>query len=58
MRIFMSFIFLISEPVINQYTFILIAGWLFLVLGFLCTSSLYPAMKAIEKTVVKAFSAT
>jgi ABC-type antimicrobial peptide transport system permease subunit len=56
--LFITFSFLIPEPVFSQSTLISIAGWLLLILGILCASSLYPAMKAVKKTVVDAISAT
>ncbi len=56
--LFITFFFLIPEPLISQSTLISVAGWLLLILGILCASSLYPAMKAVKKTVVDAISAT
>ncbi len=56
--LFITFAFLIPEPVIAQSTLISVAEWLLLILGILCASSLYPAMKAVKKTVVEAISAT
>jgi len=52
--LFVTFVFLIPEPVVSQYTLVSVAGWLFLALGLLCLSSLYPAMKAVKKSVVGA----
>jgi ABC-type antimicrobial peptide transport system permease subunit len=55
---FITFAFLIPDPVVTQYTLISVAGWLFMILTILCTSSLYPALKAVKKTVVNAISTT
>jgi ABC-type antimicrobial peptide transport system permease subunit len=52
--LFVTFVFLIPEPVVSQYTLVSVAGWLLLTLGLLCSSSLYPAMKAVKKSVVGA----
>jgi len=52
--LFVTFVFLIPEPVVSQYTFVSVAGWLLLTLSLLCLSSLYPAMKAVKKSVVNA----
>jgi len=52
--LFVTFAFLIPEPVISQNTILSVAGWLFLALSLLCLSSLYPAMKAVKKSVVSA----
>ena len=49
-----TFVFLIPEPVISQQTLVSVAGLLFLVLCLLCLSSLYPAVKAVKKSVVGA----
>lgn len=49
-----TFVFLIPEPVISQNTLVSVAGWLLFALSLLCLSSLYPAMKAIKKSVVGA----
>ena len=49
-----TFVFLIPEPVISQQTLVSVAGLLFLALGLLCLSSLYPAVKAVKKSVVGA----
>ncbi|UCC57862.1 MAG: ABC transporter permease [Candidatus Bathyarchaeum sp.] len=56
--LFITFSFLIPEPVFSQATLISIAGWLLLILGILCASSLYPAVKAVKKTVVHVISGT
>jgi ABC-type antimicrobial peptide transport system permease subunit len=55
--LFFTFTFLIPEPVVSQSTLISAAGMLLLILGVLCVSSLYPALKAVKKTVVDAISA-
>jgi len=52
--LFVTFVFLIPEPVVSQYTLVSVAGWLLLALSLLCLSSLYPAMKAVKKSVVSA----
>ena len=55
--LFISFRFLIPDPVISQSTLISVSAWLLVILGLLCASSLYPALKAVKKTVVDAISA-
>jgi ABC-type antimicrobial peptide transport system permease subunit len=55
--LFITFAFLIPDPVISQSSFISVSAWLLVILGLLCASSLYPALKAIKKTVVDAISA-
>jgi putative ABC transport system permease protein len=52
--LFVTFAFLIPEPVISQSTLLSVAGGLLLALSLLCLSSLYPAMKAVKKSVVNA----
>ena len=52
--LFVTFVFLIPEPVVSQYTLVSVAGWLLLALSLFCLSSLYPAMKAVKKSVVNA----
>jgi ABC-type antimicrobial peptide transport system permease subunit len=54
--LFVTFVFLISEPIISQSALISIGGLLLLILGILCTSSLYPAMKAAKQTVLDTIS--
>ncbi len=54
--LFITFAFLIPEPIISQSTLISVTGWLLLILSILCASSLYPAMTAVKKTVVDAIS--
>lgn len=56
--LFITFALLIPEPIISQSALISIGGWLTLIIGILCASSLYPAMKAVKKTIVDAISAT
>jgi len=51
-----TFRFLIPDPVISQSTLISVSAWLLVILGLLCASSLYPARKAVKKTVVDAIS--
>ena len=55
--LFITFWFLIPEPVISQSALISVTAGLTFVLGLLCASSLYPAMKAVKKTVVDAIAA-
>lgn len=55
--LFITFMFLIPDPVISQYTLISVSLLLIVILGLLCASSLYPALKAVKKTVVEAISA-
>jgi len=52
--LFATFALLIPEPVASQNTFVYVAGWLLLALSLLCLSSLYPAVKAVKKSVVGA----
>jgi len=49
-----TFVFLIPEAVVSQQTLVTVAGYLILTLSLLCLSSLYPAMKAVKKSVVSA----
>ena len=53
-----TFVFLIPEPIISQTSLISIGALLLLILGILCASSLYPALKAVKQKVVDAISAT
>jgi ABC-type antimicrobial peptide transport system permease subunit len=55
--LFITFGFLIPDPVISRSTLISVSAWLLIILGLLCASSLYPALKAVKKTVVDAISA-
>jgi len=54
--LFFTFEFLIPEPIISHFTLISVAGWLVLVLVFLCSSSLYPAVKVVKKSIVRVLS--
>ncbi len=54
--LFFTFVFLIPEPIISYSTLISVVGWLLLVLGFLCLSSLYPAMRVVKKSVAGVLS--
>ena len=55
--LFITFRFMIPDPVISRSTFISVSAWLLAILGLLCVSSLYPALKAVKKTVIDAISA-
>jgi ABC-type antimicrobial peptide transport system permease subunit len=55
--LFITFRFLIPDPAISQSTLISLSAGLLAILGILCLSSLYPALKAVKKTVVDAISA-
>ena len=52
--LFATFALLIPEPVASQNTFVFVAGWLLLALSLIFLSSLYPAIKAVKKSVVGA----
>jgi putative ABC transport system permease protein len=52
--LFVTFVFLIPEPFVSQYTLVSVAGWLVFALSLLCLSSLYPAINAVKKSVVGA----
>jgi ABC-type antimicrobial peptide transport system permease subunit len=54
--LFVSFVFLIPEPVITNDALFSIVGWLLLALGFICLSSLYPAIKTIKEPIPKTMS--
>jgi ABC-type antimicrobial peptide transport system permease subunit len=54
--LFITFRFMIPDPAISQSTLISVSAWLLAILGILCVSSLYPALKAVKKTVVDAIS--
>jgi ABC-type antimicrobial peptide transport system permease subunit len=56
--LFITFRFLIPEPVLSQVTLVSVSAGLFAVLVLLCVSSLYPALKAVKKTVVDTLSTT
>jgi ABC-type antimicrobial peptide transport system permease subunit len=55
--LFITFRFLIPDPVISQTSLISVSAWLLAIIWLLCVSSLYPALKAVKKTVVDAISA-
>ncbi len=50
-----TFGFLIPDPVISQSTLISVSTWLLVILGLLCASSMYPALKAVKKRLLKLF---
>jgi ABC-type antimicrobial peptide transport system permease subunit len=54
--LFITFRFLIPDPVISHFTIISVSSWITLILALLCASSMYPALKAVKKTVVEAIS--
>lgn len=54
--LFIIFEFLIPDPAISQSTAVSVSTLLLATLGLLCVSSLYPALKAVKKTVVDAIS--
>jgi len=54
--LFIAFELLIPEPVISQSTIISVSVLLAATIGLLCVSSLYPAVKAVKKTVIDAIS--
>ena len=53
---FITFEFLIYDPVMPQYALINVSALLLTILGLLCLSSLYPALKAAKKTIAQAIS--
>jgi ABC-type antimicrobial peptide transport system permease subunit len=53
---FVTFTFLIPEPVVSWYTLVSVTGWLLLALILLCLSSLYPALKVIKKPITNIIS--
>jgi ABC-type antimicrobial peptide transport system permease subunit len=53
---FVSFAFLIPEPVITNDVLFSIVSWLLLALGLICLSSLYPAIKTIKEPLPQAMS--
>jgi len=53
---FVSFVFLIPEPVITNDALFSIFGWLLVALGLICLSSLYPAIKTIKEPIPKTMS--
>ncbi|PVX26126.1 MAG: hypothetical protein CW691_02380 [Candidatus Bathyarchaeum sp.] len=54
--IFITFGFLIPDPVISQSTLISVSAGLIVILCFLCISSMYPTLKSVKKTVIDALS--
>jgi len=54
--LFFTFVLLIPEPVISQSTLTSVAGLLLLVLILLCLFSLYPAVRAVKKSVASVLS--
>ncbi len=50
-----TFGFLIPDPVISQSTLISVSTWLLVILELLCASSMYPALKAVKKRLLKLF---
>ncbi len=54
--LFFTFVFLISDPVISQFTLLSVIGLLILALGLLCLFSLYPAVRVAKKSVVSVLS--
>ena len=53
-----SFEFLLHDPILSQSALISVSAGLITVLGLLCVSSIYPALKAAKKTVIETISAT
>jgi ABC-type antimicrobial peptide transport system permease subunit len=54
--LFVSFAFIIPEPSISANALLIIFAWLFLTLGFLCLTSLYPALKIARKPIARLIS--
>jgi len=54
--LFITFTFLIPDPVISQVSLLTASGWLVLTLVFLSLSSLYPATKVVKKSVARIIS--
>jgi ABC-type antimicrobial peptide transport system permease subunit len=54
--LFFTFVFLIPDPVISQFTLLSVIGLLILALGLLCLFSLYPAVRVAKKSVVSVLS--
>jgi ABC-type antimicrobial peptide transport system permease subunit len=50
--LFITFEFLISDPVISQSTLSSVSALLLVIFGLLCASSLYPTIKAIKKSII------
>ena len=51
-----TFVFLIPDPVISQFTLFSVIGLLISALGFLCLFSLYPAVRVAKKSVASVLS--
>ncbi len=54
--LFFTFVFLIPDPVISQFTLFSVIGLLLLALGLLCLFSLYPAVRVAKKSVAHVLS--
>jgi ABC-type antimicrobial peptide transport system permease subunit len=54
--LFFTFVFLIPDPVISQFTLLSVIGVLILALGLLCLFSLYPAVRVAKKSVASVLS--
>jgi ABC-type lipoprotein release transport system permease subunit len=54
--LFFTFVFLIPDPVISQFTLFSVIGLLLSSLGFLCLFSLYPAFRVVKKSVASVLS--
>jgi len=54
--LFVSFAFLIPEPAISTNDLIIIIAWALLTTGFLCLTSLYPALKIAKKPIASLIS--
>ncbi|MGD8505358.1 MAG: ABC transporter permease [Candidatus Bathyarchaeota archaeon] len=53
---FVSFVFLIPEPVITSNVLFSIVGWLLLALGLICLSALYPVIKTLKEPIPETMS--
>ena len=51
-----SFVFLIPEPSISTNDLVIIIAWPLLTMGFLCLTSLYPALKIAKKPIASLIS--
>lgn len=51
-----TFVFLIPDPAISQFTLFSVIGLLLLALSLLCLFSLYPAVRVVKKSVASALS--
>jgi len=54
--LFFTFVFLIPDPVISQFTLFSVIGLLLLALSLLCLFSLYPAFRVVKKSVASVLS--